>query len=89
MSADIYSWAGDYFCPGCIVYEMVQHEPWCEWGEGKDLSRYSTSRALDRMSRELHLTTEKKEKLGFPELVTETNETIFCAICLNLLTPVP
>ena len=90
----IYAWAGDYFCSACLVYEMVQHEPWDKWGAENEVSAYSTHDALERMA--LHIginrrSLKEKQDAGYPILLQRANitETIFCCTCLSLLHQVP
>ena len=87
----IYEWAGDYMCSGCIVRAMLEHEPWVEWTATYDNNEYSSTQvALSVMARHFKLrTSEQRRDAGFPLVVAATDETIFCAICLNLLHQAP
>jgi hypothetical protein len=86
----IYLWAGDYFCPGCLIYAMVQHPPWDAWLDEHEVSDFTTAGTLDGMARLLNIETAfDRASFGFPTVVRSPQETIFCCTCLNLLHQAP
>lgn len=92
MNTSIFEWSNDCFCSGCIVYAMVNHQPWSQWLEEHDLSDYTTAEALASMVTYFDLADKPRSTrtaMGFPVRINSPEGTIFCAVCLSLLHQVP
>lgn len=93
--SQIYNWAGDFFCPDCLIYAMIPHHPWSKWADEREVSDFSTNEALIDMAAYYHINLHSysdRADFGFPNFARQDqleDSTLFCAVCLTLLHQVP
>lgn len=92
--SEIYSWAGDFFCSGCLIYAMIPHHPWSRWANERDVSEFSTNEALVDMAAYFHINLasyQDRADMSFPNFARQDQleSTLFCSTCLTLLNQVP
>ncbi len=91
----IYNWAEDFFCSGCLIYAMIPHHPWNQWANEREVTDFSTGEALVDMAAYFRLNLHSyadRAAMGFPNYARQDqlqDSTIFCAVCLSLLHQVP
>jgi hypothetical protein len=93
MNKTIYSWCGDYFCSDCIVFALLEQEPWNQWSDNEenDPSEYNTAATLNLIAHEFHIPAnrQQQEAANFPVRLRKKDKpegTHFCRACLTLLT---
>lgn len=91
VTSPIYEWSGDYFCAGCIVHTITEHEPFSFWLEidGNAIANQSTDSTLRMIRRFLtqRSATFPNAMPTMPHKLRQPPEGVqVCATCLNFFT---
>lgn len=84
----IYEWCGDYFCTGCIVFTICNHEPFSGWAEdGNTIGNNPTALNLQLIREFLTTRNVDLTTVTWPRRLRRPPEGVqICATCLNFFT---